>query len=594
MGGKNGDYNGWTREDLVKEIEALRKQKTYGLVWEQDKIKEKFDYYINWDGIKTKETFTDANHKFPVLKSILSNDVVTNQAIESNVLIEGDNYHALAVLNFTHSESVDIIYIDPPYNSGTGDKFIYNNKIVDDEDSYRHSKWLSFMSKRLRLAKNLLKKDGVMFISINDAEQAQLKLLCDDVFNAENYVGMLIWKNKAGGGGKQNPNKPTEEVLKKEAFVVDHEYVLVYAKNIQFIQRFEEALTEDELKSYKNPDNDSRGVYKLKDLEQSIPTPIRTMYYPIKDPDGKEIRPKGGRYQWRFSESRAKEEFENKTIVWHKINCKKEKDQRGYYYRPMVKQFLNAFGKERTKIMRSVLYNMFYTQDGTREIRDIFGEDGGKAIFNYPKPTILIEYLLKNTAKKSPLILDFFAGSGTTGHAVLELNKQDGGNRKFILCTNNESNICTDVCLPRMKKAIKGYTNLKGSKINGLGGNLKYFKTDFVDSSPTDANKRKIVEKSTEMLCLKENSFSPVLEKDGFKIFKSPKTFMGIIFDEEKIGDFVKEVQKIPGKFNVYVFSFDDSVPESEFKSIKSRVKLRPIPEVILHVYRRIFKYDYS
>ena len=484
-----------------------------------------------------------------------------------------------------------MIYIDPPYNKGTGDKFIYNDKIVDKDDAYRHSKWISFMNKRLRLVKNLLKQNGVIFVSINDNEQAQLKLLMDEIFGENNFIGMLIWKNKAGGGGKQSPNVPKKEFFKKEAFVIDHEYILVYAKNINYIKRFEEPLSEDELKEYKNLDNDPRGPYKLKDLEQSIPTPIRTMYYTLKDPDGVEVKPKGGRYQWRFSKERAMKEFKNGTIIWKKIKCKKEKDPRGYYYRPMVKQYLYVFGKERTKIMRSVLYNMFYTKDGTRELREIFGEKRGKIIFNYPKPSALIKYLIRNTNKKDALVLDFFAGSGTTGHAVLELNKEDGGNRRFILVTNNENNICTDVCYPRLKKVIKGYKNLRGKKVKGLGGNLKYFKTDFVDAEPTDLNKKKMVNKSTEMLCLKEDCFDAVKKAKYFRIFKNPQgKYLGIIYDDAGIEPFKKEVKKLKKKFIVYVFSLDESAREEEFEDVAEMVELKPIPAVILNVYRRIFK----
>jgi adenine-specific DNA-methyltransferase len=197
------------------------------------------------------------------------------------------------------------------------------------------------------------------------------------------------------------------------------------------------------------------------------------------------------------------------------------------------------------------------------------------------------------TGNKKAVVLDFFAGSGTTAQATLELNDADKGNRKFILCTNNEDNnkigvkICTDICYPRIKNVISGYDdNL------GLSGNLKYFKTDFVDSAPTDQNKKKIVDKSTEMICIKENAFELISEKLGYKIFKNTDHYLGIIFDEEKVDDFVKEAKKLREKINVYVFSLDDSVPEQEFKELKGRIKLCAIPEAILHVYRRVFKDD--
>ena len=168
------------------------------------------------------------------------------------------------------------------------------------------------------------------------------------------------------------------------------------------------------------------------------------------------------------------------------------------------------------------------------------------------------------------------------------LNKQDGGNRKFILCTNNENKISEEVCYPRIKAVIKG--NEKYPDITGIKDNFKYFKTDFVESAPTDQNKKKIVDKSTEMLCIKENAFKPIIDKKGYKVFKNSDIHLGIIFDDEQIEKFVKEAKNIKGKFHVYVFSFDDSVPKEEFKSMEGRIKLCPIPEVILHVYRKIFK----
>ena len=188
--------------------------------------------------------------------------------------------------------------------------------------------------------------------------------------------------------------------------------------------------------------------------------------------------------------------------------------------------------------------------------------------------------------------MDFFAGSGTMAQSLLEINKEDNGSRKFIICTNNENNICSDVCYPRVEKIIKGYKSIEGEQVKGFGGNLKYFKTDFVESAPTDYNKKKIVDKSTEMICIKENAFESVKEKKGYSIFKNKDIYLGIIFDEEYIDDFIGDAKKIKGKFNVYVLSLDDTVPDKEFKELKGRITLCPIPEAILHVYRRVFKDD--
>jgi adenine-specific DNA-methyltransferase len=216
---------------------------------------------------------------------------------------------------------------------------------------------------------------------------------------------------------------------------------------------------------------------------------------------------------------------------------------------------------------------------------------GAREMFQYPKsPYAVKDCILAGTNKKDAIILDFFAGSGTTAQAVLELNKEDGGNRQFILCTNNENNICTDVCYPRIKKVIEGYKNLKGEWAEGLGGNLKYFKTDFVDAEPTDKNKIKLTKQAIEMLCIKEGTFELVQDKDSFKIFKNNKHYTGIIFDQAAISEFKKTIENIDRSFSVYVFSLSDETFDEEFSDVRQKVKLSPIPEAILRVYRGIFK----
>jgi len=211
-------------------------------------------------------------------------------------------------------------------------------------------------------------------------------------------------------------------------------------------------------------------------------------------------------------------------------------------------------------------------------------------IFETPKPIELIKRFIRFNSNKEGLILDFMAGSGTTGHAVLEMNKEDNGNRQFILCTNNENNICTNVCYPRLKKVIKGYRNTKSENIAGLGGNLKYYSCDFVEAEPTDRNKRKLVNESTEMLCIKESAFELVQGEGDFKIFKNSDKYLGIIFYEEAIDAFKKAIKKIDGHFNTYVFSLGDDPHEKQFADVKSKVTLCAIPEVILKVYKEIFK----
>jgi len=327
-----------------------------------------------------------------------------------------------------------------------------------------------------------------------------------------------------------------------------------------------------------------RGKYKLNKLDRGTKSFSDNLVYPIKTPDGSVIYPGDGKqgWIWTWSKEKLKWGVKNDFIIFNKVNGK---------WRVYMKQYQfvdNKGEKIERKIPFSSLVLNFPNEQSNRELIAFFP---GKRIFDYPKPTGLMKYLINICENKNAVILDFMAGTGTTGHAVLELNKKDGGNRQFILCTNNENNICTDVCYPRIKKVIEGYKNLKGQKVEGLGGNLKYFKTDFVDyDEPTDKNEKKLTEQATEMLCIKEETFEPVLGQKKFKIFKNSNHYTGIIFDQLAIPNFKKAIKNLKGRFSVYIFSLGDDTFDEEFTDVKQKVKLSPIPEAILRVYRRIFK----
>lgn len=215
----------------------------------------------------------------------------------------------------------------------------------------------------------------------------------------------------------------------------------------------------------------------------------------------------------------------------------------------------------------------------------------GANIFNYPKSLYLLLDILKITTNKKSVVLDFFAGSGTTGHAVSLLNKEDGGNRRFILCTNNENEIARKVCHPRIKAVIKGHPNYPD--ITGIPSNLKYFKTVFVAgaaTNPTDRNKIALTLKAAQMLCIKEGTYELVKETAAYKIFRNQNRYTGIIYKATAINAFKKAISKIDGQFSVYIFSFADEDFSEEFADTKQKTKLQPIPEVILRTYRQIFK----
>ncbi len=564
------NYDDWSKEELIKEITRI-KETTYGLVWHRDLPEEKIDVLINPDARTPSEMFPNemAGKPFPVLKETISKAIQTDEAKPVNLLIEGDNYHSLAVLNFTHEAAVDLIYIDPPYNTGS-DNFTYNDKIVDLEDPFRHSKWLSFMSRRLRLAKRLLKNTGVIYISIDDHEMAQLKLLCDEIFEERNFLAVQVWR---GMHTVRNSSKD---------FNHNTEYVLAYARDKGALIEAGQAdtylrLAKDKTDSYPLDDNDGNGPYKLD------PIYARNYYtpYEITFPNGAKWAAPRGNYP-RYAQDTLMSMYEGGRLIF----TGKE---------PKAKRYLKDVqeGVPPNTLLPSE--EVGFNKDGTSLLHEMFGEK----VFDQPKPVSLIKYLLSIHNKrhnwKNWVVLDFMAGSGTTGHAVLELNEEDGGARKFILCTNNrdeksEHRIASDVCYPRVSKVIKGYKSASGKKILGLGGNLRYYTCDFVEAEPSDRNKRKLVNESTEMLCIKETAFELVKAGDDFKIFKNTDKYLGIVFHEDAIDDYKKAIKKIDGHFNTYVFSLGDEPHEKEFEDVKSKVTLCAIPEVILKVYREIFK----
>jgi adenine-specific DNA-methyltransferase len=588
--------NNQTNEKLLAEIDRLKKElkkkKKYGLVWED----------------KPEDVVEMCKEKLPVLKEVKSKEIITDKNKPVNLLIEGDNYHALSVLNYTHKGKIDVIYIDPPYNTGKAKEWKYNDKYVDENDGYKHSKWLNMMEKRLTLAKNLLKEAGVIFVSIDVNEVAQIKLLSDYIFK-ENKLGLVSVVNNLKGRSDD------------KFFATANEFLLVYAKNSKQakIQGFD--LEDNELDKYTEFDDVSN--FKTIDLRKTGKGWQREhrpfMFYPIlvkngliSLPEKTEIDKLYSKENKKFNDNFLKElkskyEKEGFTFVlpkdtsdvfgrwrWGIKTClenikldnlvsKKTSDWKIFEkMRPQLGDIT------RTTTPKTIFYKSEYdTGSAGKYLKSLFG----KEVFENPKSLYFIKDLLRISTGINSVILDFFAGSGTTGEAVLDLNSEDNGNRKFIISTNNEGKIAEEVCYPRIEKIIRGYKNTKKENIAGLGGNLKYFKTDFVDyKESTDRNKIKLTKEAVEMLCVKEGTFELVTENEEFKIFKNQDHYAGIIFDQLAIKDFKKAIKNIKGKISVYIFSLGDDSFEDEFEDIKQKVKLSPIPEAILKVYRRIYK----
>ncbi|MBN2198106.1 site-specific DNA-methyltransferase [Candidatus Wolfebacteria bacterium] len=554
---KNSDkksYETYTKEDLIAEVEQLKKRKQYGLVWEEQE--EKFD--------------KDTIGKLPVLREVKNKEIKKDKDGPVNLLIEGDNYHSLSVLNYTHEKSIDVIYIDPPYNTGAKD-WKYNNHYVDINDAFRHSKWLSMMEKRLKLAKNLLRSDGVLICTIDENEQAHLGVLLEELFPDHEIHCITIVHNPRGVQG--------------DNFSYMHEYAyFVFRRGLKVIgSKQRDEVLEEELRDHGG---------------ESLRTNAKNCFYPILVKNGriigfgdvphKDFHPKtknvyrkkdkiievwpvdvkGIERKWVFARNTV-EEIKDKLFVSTKKNGE-----------------IDIFRRKDTQKPRTVWIGTRYDAStfGSKIVNGLTG-----TTFPFPKSLFNTKDCLECVVKqrKNAVVLDYFAGSGTTGHAVMLLNKDDDGQRQFILCTNNENNIAEDVCYPRIKNVIKGHKDYPD--ITGMPGNLKYYKTAFVGATPSDANKKKLTDQSTEMLCIRENTFEKVLERKHFKIFKNNQKHTGILYDQVAIPDFKKVAKTIKGPIHTYIFSLEDEDFSSEFEDMNGRIVVSPIPEVILRVYRRIF-----
>lgn len=453
-------------------IENELTKKKYGLIWEEHE--ERVD--------KELET------QIPTFEEIKDKEIVSNPDEKFNFLLEGDNLHSLYLLEKTHKEKIDVIYIDPPYNTGNND-FTYGDETLSKEDEYKHSKWLSFMERRLKIAKQLLSEKGILAISIDDHEQSQLKMLCDDIFDELNFISCIPRRTKSSG-------KTTNNIS------LNHDYLLLYEKKHNEAPIIGIKHNDD---GYKFEDQfvETRGKYKLNQtLDYDSLSYSSSLDYPIEYnnekiyPGGdyeKYIQRKNGNFKradwaWRWSKDLFEFGLNNGFIVFKKgkngktriytktyLNAKIEKNGQNSY----VVQTIN-----RVKPLSSIeLVSSEYSNDiAKKELTNIFKN----SIFDYPKPTSLIKILMKIYNKKNAIVLDFFAGSGTTGQAVLELNKEDNGKRKFILCTNNENEICEKITYQRLKTIITGFRKDNSKYSDEIQSNLKYYRCTYIPRINTE------------------------------------------------------------------------------------------------------------
>lgn len=533
-------------------LSLLNEQKRYGLVWED----------------KEEDVEKQLQNELPVLIEVADKRLPVVDGAPNHVLIEGDNLHALTCLSYTHENKIDVIYIDPPYNTGNRD-FVYNDHYIDSEDDYRHSKWLSFMSKRLRIARRLLSDKGVIFISIDDNEQAALKLLCDEVFGERNFLSEIVWQKIHS--------------IKNDArhFSQSHEYVIVYAKNIDAVDIHLLPRTESMNSRYVNKDNDPRGPWQSGDL---VANGERTNgHFIITSPKtGKQFDVPKGKH-WVYSEANLMELVASNSIWFGE-------DGNSF---PRKKRFLSDVQDGRTPNTLWLSDEVGNNQTATREIIDIFNERGK---FDFPKPIAYIKQMLLISTSKTSNVLDFFAGSGTALHAVMQLNAEDGGHRQCILVTNNENGICENVTYERNRRVIQGYTNAKGDKVDGLtNNNLRYYRTGYVPRERTQRNMRALVNASTDLLCIQNNLYTERdFTIDGKKVRKDIARWFGgmlIIYREEFAEEIANEIAKMDlggEKLKVYIFSPGRYAFDDTFEDVRDKIELVALPAAIYDAYKRV------
>ncbi len=575
------DYSKLTKEELLKLVEKQDTEldlKSYGIVWDREKEPE--------------QVVLDCENNLPILKRIAKKEIKTNED-DDNIFIEGDNYHALTVLNYTHKGKIDLIYIDPPYNTGKKDEWKYNDKFIDENDSYKHAKWLNMMEKRIELSKNLLKEDGVIFISIGEQEVSNLNLLCSKIFRPQNFLTLISRISKTASN-------------KGNHFAPSCDYVVCYAKNKANIDtsNFYDEVNED---LYVKEDKNGKYRDDIALYQSALDTRPNQRYF-IKCPDGSFVIPPGKSMPNKIKEgAKAKPVKDDGVWRWSIDNGFKDKKHLLVFKKTRTSPLIDQNGKQ----AKYNIYTKSYLEERKdkgvkprnfltgKEFLNRRGADYLKTLgldFPYSKPKELIDHLMKiSHIPQNAIVLDFFAGSGTTGEAVLDLNNEENTKRKFILCTNNEGEIAEEVCYPRIEKIIKGYTkkSKKSEKIKGLSGNLQYFRTDLIPvkriDNISDKQRRELTEKAGQMIAIKENTFEEMEICEWYQIFENKdKTRKTAIYFREDMDKFDELTKKIKNEKTVlYLFSYG-RIDKKLFKHLNKNIIIEDIPEPIIDIYKEI------
>lgn len=524
-------------------VEHLTKQKL-GLYWEANAIER--DAALNADIVLPRLVAEWSHRPAADTSGAKKGSTAEGDFTHRNLIIEGDNFDSLRLLQTTHRGKIRVIYIDPPYNTGNKD-WVYNDRYVGANDRWRHSQWLEFLYRRLTLARNLLTPDGVILVSINDENRARLELLMDEAFPGMR-LGTITWRTRQGSNADQ------------QCFLsVDHEHVLVYGNAGFSFNGFEKSYD-----MYGNPDNDPRGDWRPDNLTLGFSYKERpNLYYPLQDPATGIVYPPNPDRIWVYAsrdrlkegqtvQAKTMEEFielgqvlfpqDQRIATWDTMGDLLAAIDRGDVPKsgksPILRRDLPnleywvgkpvGFGRPQFKRYKADLRNQTQplsswivptfedgnyeaensfvsstNQEGARAVAEIFGDRA----FNYAKPLSLIKGLLSQATRPNDIVLDFFAGSGTTGQAVLELNTEDDGTRAFILCSSTEAtakepdkNLCRDVCAERMRRVIAGYGGKPGYTPE-QGGEFAYLQLDKMEAA--DAHAEMDLEHAFQLLALK-------------------------------------------------------------------------------------------
>lgn len=565
---------GISDEERAYLINLVNTKKKYGLVWDD----------------KPEDVEEQLRENLPVLKEVKERAIINGEENPNHILIEGDNLHTLTALTFTHEGKIDVIYIDPPYNTGNK-SWRYNNDYVEKEDPFRHSKWLSMMEKRLKIAKRLLKTDGAIIVAIDDYELNTLGLLLNEIFY--NYErDLLIVEHHPQGAGSNTVSRT-------------HEYAYILTPmGVGF-------------KGRKSRDEDNKWSLKRSGQGENNwrvnrPKQFFAVIVDVQNSKVVDVGPELSRDD-NYPTEKTKEGYnriypidrDGKDRCWryNRASMKKLIEQGKIEYTPkgslvVKKHSVNAVPV--FSIWKDKRYNA--GTSGSVLLTDIMGKAN---LFPYPKSLYtvydMLELIVGNDT--SAVVLDFFAGSGTTLHAIMQMNEDDDGNRKVILATNNENNICEEVTYERNKRVIEGYTNSKGEKVDGLvNNNLRYYKSEFVGREPSIKNKKEITRLATELLCIKEDIYNEQKQIGVYQLnatyvrcFQQGQLYLLVIYDEDVIEQMVEVIQSVVTadtdrniRFKVYVFSNGQYPYTEEFEEVLPYITLCALPDAIYKAYQNV------